>query len=88
MMRMTISTTGAEMQLTLEADSAADFGDALGMVLDRADEFRPLLLALDGNSDGEDDTDGDDDGGNLGDNPGGEAVDVADRLLSGMGITG
>ena len=35
-MRITIKTTGTEMLLSVEASTSADFGAALGLVLDRA----------------------------------------------------
>ena len=81
-MRLTIRTTGAEMRLSLEADTPADFGAALGVVLDRTAELRLLLLALDGEDD-DGDTDGDEDDGGPDGDPGGEAVD---RLLAEVGI--
>ena len=86
-MKLTIATTGQEMRLSLEADSAADFGSALGALLDRADQLKPLLLALDGDADDDDDTDSDDTQPDQGpDDDGGMTADV-DRLLSTAGIS-
>ena len=85
MTRLTIKTTGVAMLLSLEVDSPADFGSALGALLDRADELRPLLQALDGDADDDDDTDSDDTQPDQGpDDDGGTTADV-DRLLSTAG---